>query len=86
MPGPETSARERACELAATGDYLLWPPIAAVLASEGFGAAAIKKIGNDRATQREIRTLIHTASARDPRSATETWRLRAPDMRVRLKP
>jgi hypothetical protein len=85
MAGPETSARDRAYELAATGEYLLWPPIAAVLASEGFGTAAIKKIGKDRAAQRDITALIHAAIARNPRSAAETWRLRAPDMRVKLK-
>lgn len=86
MACQETSAHDRAYELAASGEYLLWPPIAAVLASEGFAASAIKKIGHDRAAQRQIQTLIHAAIARNPRSAAETWRLRAPDMRVRLKP
>lgn len=86
MADPEISARDRAYELAAMGEYLLWPPIAAVLASEGFGAGVIKKIGKDRTAQIEIRALIHAAIARNPRSAAETWRLRAPDMRVRLKP
>jgi hypothetical protein len=65
---------------------LLWPPIAQMLANEGFSAAAIKKIGKDRAAQREITALIHAAIARRAAAPAETWRVREPETRVKLKP
>jgi hypothetical protein len=83
---PFITARRRAYDLASSGAYLLWPPIASVLASEGFSAAAIKKIGKDRTAQREITALIHAAIARHPAAPAETWRIRAPETRVKLKP
>lgn len=83
-PDPLVSARDRAYVLAASGDYLLWPPIAAVLASEGFSQSAIKKIGRDRATQREIAALIHAAIAARPCAPAETWRQREPETKAKL--
>ena len=59
---PFASARQRAYELAATGDYLLWPNIAQVLASEGFSVGAIKQIGKDVPAQdarRRHRAALH---------------------------
>jgi hypothetical protein len=75
---PLISARERALALAASGDYLLWPNIARVLASEGFGAGAIKQIGKDRAVQCEITARILAAERARPAAPAETrhtrWR------------
>jgi hypothetical protein len=72
---PSASVRQRAYALAASGDYLLWPNIAQVLASEGFSAAAIKQVGKDRAAQHEISALIH-ASAKTPPDETRFTRWR----------
>ena len=79
MGGNElTSARDRAVMLATSGNYLLWPNIAQVLASEGFSAADIKQIGKDRATQREITARIHDAERARPPAPADTrhtrWR------------
>jgi hypothetical protein len=78
MADPLASALQRALALADSGDYVLWPNIAAVLASEGFSARAIKKVGNDRAAQREITSRILTAENARPIAPTETrhtrWR------------
>jgi hypothetical protein len=75
---PLISARERALALALSGDYLLWPTIAQALAGEGFGAAAIKQIGKDRAVQREITARILAAERAYPTAPAETrhtrWR------------
>jgi hypothetical protein len=64
--------------LAVSGDYLLWPNIAQVLTREGFSAAAIKRIGKDRATQREISAGILAAERARPAAPTDTrhtrWR------------
>lgn len=75
---PFESARQRALVLAASGDHLLWPNIAQVLASEGFSVAAIKLIGKDRASQREITTRIHAVETAllARQSPTETRRTR----------
>lgn len=85
MARPDLSARQRAYALASTGEYLLWPPIAQVLAEEGFSAAAIQALGKERAAQREITARIHAAIARNPSSPAETWRIREPETKARLK-
>jgi hypothetical protein len=75
---PFASVRQRAFVLASSGDYLLWPSIAQVLASEGYGIAAIKQIGKDRAAQREISERILAAEKARPASPVMTratrWR------------
>jgi hypothetical protein len=72
------SARQRALALADSGDYVLWPNIAAVLASEGFGRSAIQQIGRDRSAQREISARILAAEQASPTPPVETrhtrWR------------
>jgi hypothetical protein len=83
---PFVSARQRAFVLAASGNYLLWPNIAKVLTGEGFGAAAIKKVGKDREAQRLITALIHAAIASQPCAPSETWRHREPETKAKLKP
>ena len=85
MARPDLSARQRAYALASTGDFLLWPPIAKVLASEGFSAASIKQLGKERDAQREITARIHAAIAKNPSAPAETWRIRAPDTKTTLK-
>jgi hypothetical protein len=85
MARPELSARQRAYELASTGAYLLWAPIAQVLVSEGYGATAVKKLGKDREGQREITTRIHAAIAHDPSPPCATWRIGDPEMKVKLQ-
>jgi hypothetical protein len=82
---PDLSARQRAYALASTGDYLLWPPIANVLVNEGYSAAVIKQLGKERAAQREIAARIHAAIASQPSPPTETWRIRAPETKAKLK-
>jgi hypothetical protein len=81
---PFITARDRAYVLAATGDYMLWPNIAAVLASEGYSAAAIKRIGKDSAAQNELTALIHAAISKRPYAPAETWREREPETKVKL--
>jgi hypothetical protein len=83
---PFVTARQRAFVLAASGNYLLWPNIAQVLADEGFSAAAIKKVGKDREAQHLITALIHAAIASNPSSPSETWRHREPETKAKLKP
>jgi hypothetical protein len=78
VPDPLAPARQRAFVLASSGDYLLWPNIAQVLASEGFSAATIKQIGKDQAAQRAIQASIHAAERARPAAPADTrhtrWR------------
>jgi hypothetical protein len=52
------SARDRAFELAKTGEHASWPSIVAALTKEGYRASTIIAIGSDLTARAHIADLI----------------------------
>jgi hypothetical protein len=48
---PLTTARDRAFQIAATGECKNWPEIAWQLVSEGYGGGAVIAVGSDQLTR-----------------------------------
>ena len=46
-PDPIIKVRDRAYELADTGDYGVWPDISEVLTSEGYDGVCIRRLNGD---------------------------------------
>ena len=66
-PDPIIKVRDRAYELADTGDYGFWPDISESLTREGFDAVCILRLDGDHFFQIMLRNRLR--AAKDKRDA-----------------
>ena len=66
-PDPIIQVRDRAYELADSGDYRVWPDISEVLKSEGHDPVCIRRLNADHFFQIMLRNRLR--AARDKRNA-----------------
>jgi hypothetical protein len=55
---PLVSARDRAFQLARTGEHSSWAEIAAVLQRDGYGGYVVQGIGADQRARAELEAII----------------------------